>query len=340
MRNNRLRSSLVVTLLMMLFSVSNCGNAGGAPTPRQAINPGCYQQFGVNLSGAEWDDLVYRPTLSELKYYSAKGVRIIRLPVRWERMQPKLMGNLNLEEINWLKSFIGQADKLHLTVAIDIHLRSQLNDLNFGAKLPAEALVDIWKKLAAELHNVSGICGYDIANEPDHESGYEGRWPNQANSVINAIRQVDTSHYIFVGEDNWDSSYNWNAGEAEQLKDPANMLVYEAHSYWDSDLSGNYDPDSPPKNGSEAKTLVIKNLAPFVNWCGTIHRCFVGEFGIPPDKGWLTALDDALQYIKGHHIAGTYWAGGPGWGDNPLSIEPNNGTDRPQMKVLFKYLAA
>lgn len=334
-----LRISLAVPLLLFALLVLV---KPSHTVQRTSTSKPCYSQFGVSLSGAEWDDPQYRPTLDELKYYSAKGVRIIRLPLRWGRLQPTLNGPLNVDEVSWLESFIGQANSWHITVDIDLHLRTQTDDLNFGPKLPPESLVDLWGKLAAALHNIPGICGYDIANEPDHEPGYQGRWPARANAVINAIRKVDGNHYIFVGEDNWDSSSLWNAKEAEQIKDPVNRLVYEAHSYWDDDKSGNYAPNSPPKSEVDAKELVTTNLAPFVNWCGSHRRCFVGEFGTPPERGWLLALEDALQYMRQNNIAGAYWAGGPGWGkDYPLSIEPHaDGTDSPQMRVLEKYLAA
>jgi hypothetical protein len=55
------------------------------------------RMFGVNLAGAEFGsvpgtygvDYTY-PTSSELDYYAAKGVTLIRLPFLWERMQPAL----------------------------------------------------------------------------------------------------------------------------------------------------------------------------------------------------------------------------------------------------------
>jgi len=43
--------------------------------------------------------------------------------------------------------------------------------------------------------------------------------------------------------------------------------------------------------------------------------------------------------LKENGIGGTYWAAGPWWGNYPLSVEPRNGQDRPQMAVLLKYAA-
>ena len=54
------------------------------------------------------------------------------------------------------------------------------------------------------------------------------------------------------------------------------------------------------------------------------------------------ALATAKAQYKQHGFArgtelkmpGCYWAGGPWWGEYRLSIEPRNGIDRPQMKIL------
>jgi hypothetical protein len=43
--------------------------------------------------------------------------------------------------------------------------------------------------------------------------------------------------------------------------------------------------------------------------------------------------------LKENGMGGTYWAAGPWWGNYPLSVEPRNGQDRPQMAVLLKFAA-
>ena len=49
-------------------------------------------------------------------------------------------------------------------------------------------------------------------------------------------------------------------------------------------------------------------------------------------------LDNFLKYIQANNVNGTYWAGGSWWGTYPLSIEPANGVDKPQMSVVQNYL--
>ena len=52
----------------------------------------------------------------------------------------------------------------------------------------------------------------------------------------------------------------------------------------------------------------------------------------------LVTLDNFLSYIQDEGINATYWAGGPWWGKYKLRITPDRGKDRPQMKIVGKYL--
>ena len=78
---------------------------------RQAGIQGAYR--GVNLSGAEFAhdalhlpgvaDKDYRyPTAADLRYVAGRGHRMVRLPIRWERIQPTLLGPLHPAELHRL----------------------------------------------------------------------------------------------------------------------------------------------------------------------------------------------------------------------------------------------
>jgi len=333
----------LILLLFVLLVFAGCNSPSRVHTSTQNQKQNaCYQQFGITLSGAEGTGADYsRPTNDELSYYASKGVKLIRLEVRWDKLQPELGGPLNKDELQWVETFVTQANHLKMQVDIDLHQRSNYNDLNFGdGDINPSTLADFWKKFAESLvhDRVSGICGFGIANEPDNKEVVYDLWPNQVNRVVGAIRQVDTFHFVFVGEDRWDSSLGWRPKQAELIRDPAGKIVFEAHSYWDEGASGNYQPDIPPPNTDAAKNLVTRSLSPFIQWCRQTHnRCFVGEFGVPPDKGWLEGLDFAFQYMKQNNVFGCYWAGGPGYSDI-VSIEPVDRKDSAQIRVLEKYL--
>lgn len=339
-------SLLLLAVLLISLSLAGCDSF---PTVRKSSSQdqkqkACYKNFGITLSGAEGvgqDNT--RPTDDELAYYSAKHVRLIRLEVRWDKIQPNLGGSLDDDELRWIENFVSLADRMGMQVDIDLHQRSNYDDLNFktgnGGLNPAN-LADFWGKFAERLvkDKIPGICGFGIANEPNHARAFYDLWPAQANAVITAIRKADKIHFIFVGEDRWDSSLKWRVGQAELIHDPVNRIVFESHSYWDNDNSGTYNPNTPPANSTVAQGLVTQNLKPFFDWCEqTDNKCFVGEFGVPPDKQWLHALDFGLSYMLKHQIFGAYWAGGPQY-DDIVSIEPVNGKDSMQMSVLETYL--
>ena len=74
----------VVLVALVLFVFVSSSSAG-------------VQYAGVNLSGAEFgqtslpgtfgSDYTY-PTSAEVDYYKSTGMNFIRLPFRWERLQP------------------------------------------------------------------------------------------------------------------------------------------------------------------------------------------------------------------------------------------------------------
>jgi hypothetical protein len=54
------------------------------------------------------------------------------------------------------------------------------------------------------------------------------------------------------------------------------------------------------------------------------------------DARWLTTLGNFLAYLEANGVSGTYWAGGPGSVNSPLSVEPtsNYTVDKPQMAII------
>ena len=204
---------------------------------------------------------------------------------------------------------------------------------------PAD-FADFWGKLAAALQDEPALYGYGLMNEP-HDMGDDERWPRAAQAAIEAIRAVDAVTPILVAGDGWSSSLNWPRGANAQLPtklhDPADNLVYEAHCYFDKNRSGQYREDYETELGSPA--VGVENVRPFVEWCKTNEvRGFVGEFGVPDtDARWLETMAHFLDYLRENQMPATYWAGGPWWGDYPLSVEPRAGKTRPQMAVLLRY---
>ncbi|HAT81152.1 MAG TPA: glycosyl hydrolase family 5 [Flavobacterium sp.] len=308
--------------------------------------------FGVNLAGAEFGsnfpgtyniDYTY-PTSSELDYYHAKGLNLIRLPIKWERIQPILNGNLSAPELLRIKNFLLLAQNRNMNVIIDLHnyCRYNINGIDriIGSNdLSIDNIKNLWTKLALELNTYTNIWGYGIMNEP-HDLLVNATWFNIAQEIINGIRINDVTTRIIVGGDSYSSAARWMqySDNLKNLSDPSNKLTFEAHVYFDNDASGSYD--SNYDNEGAYPNIGVDRATPFVNWL-LINNLngFIGEYGIPAnDNRWLVVLNNFLSYLKANCINGTYWAGGPWWGNYILSIEPELGVDKPQMSTLLNHL--
>ncbi|WP_312940481.1 glycoside hydrolase family 5 protein [Stutzerimonas balearica] len=302
--------------------------------------------IGVNLSGAGFaPHLVpgkhgtnyFYPEKRHFKYYADKGIRLIRFPFIWERVQHNLGEDLDGEQLRLLKRTLDFAMQHGQKVILDMHNYGRYQGHLIGSSdVPYAAYAEVWQKLAKRFGGHPALLGYDIMNEPH---GTVGLWPGAAQAAVDAIREVDQQTLIFVEGERWSSAYHWPLVNANFLvKDPAERIVYEAHLYFDEDFSGKY---LPGKSRNIDPMLGVERARPFVEWLQKHgQKGFLGEYGIPDDLPEASvAMDNLLAYLNDNCIPSAYWAGGPGWGQYRLAIEPRDGQDRPQMAILQKHLA-
>ncbi len=319
--------------------------------------------FGVNLAGAEFaeenmpgilDQQYTYPNAEELDYYQSKGLKLIRLPFRWERIQLEFEESLETENINKIKEVVQMATDRDMYIILDLHNygRYRINgtDEIIGSNQVSVANVrDVWTKLADEFKDETNIWGYGIMNEP-HDMLGSTSWFSIAQEIINGIRSVDTKTPIIVGGDSWSSAERWReeSDDLKNLVDSSNKIIYEAHVYFDANAGGFYgssydDEGASPQTG-------VNRVQPFIDWLKENNlRGYIGEYGIPDDDArWLTTLDNFLTHIKNNCINGTYWAGGPWWGTDKMAIDPTddtgesnplNGVERPQMSIVENYVS-
>ncbi|UEG54837.1 glycoside hydrolase family 5 protein [Mucilaginibacter daejeonensis] len=307
--------------------------------------------FGLNLAGADFGQIpgTYEkdydyPTASDIDYLKSKGFRLIRLPFLWERLQPRLGGPLDTFQVNKLVAVVDAAEKRNMLVVPDMHnycrrmINGELTLINTKG-VTIGMVADAWKKLAMILKDKKNIWGYGMMNEP-HDMPDTTAWFNIAQAIIDQIRTVDKKNAIVVGGDDWSSAAKWmgSSDHLKNLKDPANNLIFEAHLYFDNDGSGTYKYTYENEKGTPETG--VQRAEPFVQWLKQNKlRGFIGEYGIPDDdERWLLTMDNFLKYLQANGVNGTYWAAGHRWGDYKLAVQPVNGAERPQMKVLSKYL--
>jgi len=302
--------------------------------------------IGVNLSGAGFAPHVvpgkhgtnyFYPEKRHFKYYADKGIRLIRFPFIWERVQHNLGKDLDGEQLRLLKRTLDFAMQHGQKVILDMHNYGRYQGHLIGSSdVPYAAYAEVWQKLAKRFGGHPALLGYDIMNEPH---GTVGLWPGAAQAAVDAIREVDQQALIFVEGERWSSAYHWPLVNANFLvKDPVERIVYEAHLYFDEDFSGKY---LPGKSRNIDPMLGVERARPFVEWLQKHgQKGFLGEYGIPDDLPEASvAMDNLLAYLNDNCIPSAYWAGGPGWGQYRLAIEPRDGQDRPQMAILQKHLA-
>lgn len=93
----------ILTFVFAAALMTSCGNEDG-PGGDGGNGGGTEhtEYFGVNMSGAEFGN-VYPgvdgthygyPTKKDLEYFKEKGLRMIRFPFRWERIQSEMNGPL------------------------------------------------------------------------------------------------------------------------------------------------------------------------------------------------------------------------------------------------------
>ncbi|MEX5451464.1 glycoside hydrolase family 5 protein [Stutzerimonas stutzeri] len=303
--------------------------------------------IGMNIGGAafssgsipgKYNTNYFFPAPDYLAIWKERGIRTLRFPILWERLQAELNGELEEEYAQRIENFMQQAAEHDMRVILDIHNYARYRKQIIGTDaVPISAYANFMERVAERWKDQEGLWAYDIMNEPHGADKY---WPAAAQAGIDAIRKHDRERPLLIEGNFWSSSYRWPKYNDPllQLHDPADKLIFSAHLYLDKDGSGRYQA---PLADDFDTMLGVKRVKPFIDWLIEHDRQgHIGEFGIPgDDPRLLEAMDNLLAYLQKHCIPMTYWAAGPSWGNYRLSVEPTrDGQDRPQWAVLEKYV--
>lgn len=339
--------------------------------------------LGVNLSSASGGsvpgtfgfDYMY-PRIQDLRYFKAKGARLIRLPFRAARFIEDLKNPApdyanDKSDVAAMKEVVAEAERLGMWVFLDAHDYAERTIDGTQYKIgEGEYTIDrfakMWGAIANEFKDYRNIWGYDLQNEPKVNAQ---TLVEAYQAAIDEIRKVDTNAQIIVEGTNWASAYEWIYGDHADknypgystevewsykenspwllagLKDPQNKIVFQAHGYFDKDNSGTY------KNGY-TEVDYRKRFLPFLEWCRTNNvKGLIGEFGVPynghssGDPRYMDILDGALQLFREYGMNATYWCAGAMYESNSLTCQPDKSAlgnylpknEKSTMKVLEKY---
>ncbi|MFT4171290.1 MAG: glycoside hydrolase family 5 protein [Rhodocyclaceae bacterium] len=304
---------------------------------------------GVNLAGGEFGSVggaygykyIY-PNLNEVNYYKGKGMNIVRMPFRWERLQPTLNGPLSTEELARIDAFVGPATAAGMKVILDVHNYARYGGALIGsATVPASALADFWGRVAQHYAGNGNVI-FGLMNEPYGISGES--WAAAANDAIAAIRYNGAGNLVLVPGTAYTGAYSWlktgsygtpNSTTMLSIVDPGNNMMFEVHQYLDSDASGTHSTCSSATTGSQ-------RIAAVTEWARRNGRqLFLAEFAGGNNDTCKAAVTDMLAYMEQNRdvwAGWTWWAGGPWWGEYMFTLEPVNGVDRAMMATLTPFL--
>ncbi|GJD52178.1 Endoglucanase [Methylobacterium crusticola] len=308
--------------------------AGRAPAGEARAGTIAYP--GVNLSGGEFGDLgrplgqgyIY-PDDASFAYYAGRGMKLVRLPFKIERVQPTPFGALAARDAAELSRCVRAARAAGLRIVLDAH--------NFGKRgdrpIEARDLVDFWGRLVALFKDEPAVA-YGLMNEPVAFS--PAAWRPVVDDVVKAVRDRGSTQLLMIPGAGWDGAHSWvsdgNAKAFESFSDP--NFMFEVHQYLDRNSSGSNLQDYAPGAGAT-------RLEAFTAWARERKaRAFLGEFGfaLPAGETEARALMASLTGNSDVWQAYAYWSGGPWWGDYAFSIEPTKEGDRPQMALLRSYM--
>lgn len=312
--------------------------------------------IGVSIAGAEFG--AHQPSFSNqspgvfgrhytwnsektVQYFCNKGIRVLRVPFRWERIQPKLGDSLDSNELKYLQTFIQWAKTHKGRVILDLHNYGRYRmkhdskvvewivDQTHQGTVPAsrDHLADLWCRLSKVFKNEETVYAYGLMNEP-HDMG-DSDWKAISQYVVRAIRKQDDDKLILVPGDSWSSAPRWIKvhGSSAWVDSKYDPIAYEAHCYFDSDHSGKYKWSYAKELSKDSQLFkrAEMRLTPFLTWCRSNKvQGFLGELGIPSkEKGWHLLLEQALKLLNKSKMGCCYWAAGEWWGNYPLSIQPS-----------------
>lgn len=223
------------------------------------------------------------------------GCNVIRVPFWYRNFMKDEQGtwitenmdeNPGFQRLDWI---IEQAGKNDMYVILDMHgcPGGQSMDHCCGTLCRNDLYTDVncqnimellWSVIAARYKDNPVVAAYDIMNEPQNNSGYEGEhsydpWQSESwemtnqiyDHMIKAIREIDSRHVITV-EGIW---------RVSNLPDPATVgwenVMYQTHLY---DDDANFEIQTQAMADTVAKYGVAGYIGEFQNLNG-IEMCQV-----------------------------------------------------------------
>jgi len=194
---------------------------------------------GVNFPAVGWYDnesesinnVLNATDFRQEDYYrvAAMGMNVVRLPI-WYKLFKESNGTYNQATGSapgwaWLDSHIQMAKNAGVYIGLSlmrVEPQGYADSTFFGNTTAKNNMRSLWEQLAARYKDETQIAYYDILNEPTPASA--SQWHTYAQTLVNAIRAIDTNHLI-------DIQLDLDTGTTFLVTDPQNNVMYDAHFY-------------------------------------------------------------------------------------------------------------
>lgn len=304
---------------------------------------------GVNLSGAEFGTVPGRantdytyPAEAAIRRLSGLGMTSFRLPFRWERIQPKLGGELDAAELARLDQSIDTAKAAGLVAILDLHNFGYYAGKKLGSReLPASTLGDVWRRLALHYRDRANVI-FSIMNEP--YDIHSAEWAKIQNVAIAAIRKTGAKQLLLVTGTAYGGAHSWtadlpvgnNGRDLLAIDDPLKRFAYDFHQYLDADYSGR----QPECSAAQGALKAIDDVSAWLKTHG--RQGFLGEFAASDRPECVKVFKEMTARLDSRPeqwIGWAAWGAGPWWPpDYVFNLEPTAAGERPQMKALIEHL--
>lgn len=188
-------------------------------------------------------------------FLARRGVRVVRIPFRWERLQRELGGPLDTAELERLEGAVDRAANAGLEVVLDMHNygayylaahRGGVRNPIGSGEVTIERFADAWGRISDNFARSRAVLGYGLMNEPARIPAAGGRqpaevWERASQAALDRIRSNGDRKLVLVAGYQWAGVQTWARNHPDAwIDDPADHFLYEAHHYFDGDHSGTY----------------------------------------------------------------------------------------------------
>ena len=247
---------------------------------------------------------------SAYDFLHRRGIRLVRLPFWWYRIQPTLRGPLDRAYRDALLAEVAKAKAARLRIVLDLHDYRQGRDRGaflFGSSIQEADFVDVWRRLSELFGKEPAVVAYDLMNQPNRVPA--STWENYSEAVVRALREQGDRKHVWLGTPDFNHVEDWPE-RTPWVSDP--NVVYEAHQYFDlgSSAGGRYEGSY----SASYDATVLARLDAYVDWLARHGvKGAIGEVGWPSSRtkqDWERWNALAEKWYRRADRAGlwvTYW---------------------------------